>query len=364
MEYKVSYREVPKGFKCVIEYKDNEGKWKQKSKQPFKRQKDAKDWIDATVKELEGRLGAELKLNIEYKDITFKKFKEKYINHLELHKEYNTFVGYSTMFDKFSDLDDILMKEVKHSDIQECVDNMIKKGIGSSTIEKYVRKLNTVFNVAVKPYKAIIANPIESTKDISMPETKTIKKIKALTKAELEKLLNTIHPEEDYIKTLIASTCGLRIGEIMGLTWNDINFDKAVISVNKQWKELDKGTHGFGNLKSKNSNREVPIPPRTITALKQYKNNAIIDFTNNRLFLDERTKTTVVRLFTKYRKLGYNISVHDLRHTYATMLIANGVDFKTAAKFLGHTVEMTMKTYSHVNQDMIDAATLKIQNIF
>ncbi|MCS4455170.1 tyrosine-type recombinase/integrase [Clostridium botulinum] len=45
--------------------------------------------------------------------------------------------------------------------------------------------------------------------------------------------------------------------------------------------------------------------------------------------------------------------MHELRHTYATKLISNGVDFKTVAQLLGHTVEQTMKTYSHVNDDMM-----------
>lgn len=65
-----------------------------------------------------------------------------------------------------------------------------------------------------------------------------------------------------------------------------------------------------------------------------------------------------------YKKSGYNITVHDLRHTYATFLISNGIDFKTAAQLLGHSVEMTMKIYSHVNNDMLDSAKRKINNIF
>lgn len=64
----------------------------------------------------------------------------------------------------------------------------------------------------------------------------------------------------------------------------------------------------------------------------------------------------------EYVKLGLDISVHELRHTYATNLIANGVDFKTAAKFLGHSVEMTMAIYSHVTDDMIKRATDIIDN--
>ena len=64
------------------------------------------------------------------------------------------------------------------------------------------------------------------------------------------------------------------------------------------------------------------------------------------------------------KRQGYNITLHELRHTYATMLISNGVDFKTAALLLGHDVEQTMKTYSHVNEDMLNKASNIIKNIF
>nr|WP_033051155.1 tyrosine-type recombinase/integrase [Clostridium botulinum] len=59
-----------------------------------------------------------------------------------------------------------------------------------------------------------------------------------------------------------------------------------------------------------------------------------------------------------------SISLHELRHTYATLLISSGIDFKTVAKILGHDVEQTMRIYSHVNDDMMKKATNIIENIF
>ena len=65
-----------------------------------------------------------------------------------------------------------------------------------------------------------------------------------------------------------------------------------------------------------------------------------------------------------YKKLGYEITIHDLRHTYATHLIANGLDFKTVAQLMGHDVQETIKTYSHVTDDMIKKAANVIEKIF
>jgi integrase len=58
------------------------------------------------------------------------------------------------------------------------------------------------------------------------------------------------------------------------------------------------------------------------------------------------------------------ITIHELRHTYATILISNNIDFKTTAGFLGHDVQQTIKTYSHVTDEMKKKATDTISKIF
>jgi integrase len=139
--------------------------------------------------------------------------------------------------------------------------------------------------------------------------------------------------------------------------------------LSKQWKQVkvdkkdDKKSniYDFGNLKSKNSNREVPIPLITLNELKKCSNVVNID---NRIFKFKNTDSTSICVNRLLKRKGYDITIHELRHTYATMLISNGVDFKTAAKLLGHTVQQTMKVYSHVNDDMMKRATGIIENIF
>ena len=365
MDYKVFYREKNKSVQCIINYKYATGEWKQKTKQGFKTQKESKSWQEEMIEKLEKleeQIASGNVLNEKYKGITFEKFKKVYTEHLKLYKAYNTQLNYKTTFNKFAKLNKKALEDITQLDIQIIVDGLVKKGLSRGTIMDNLKRLNTVFKAAVSPYKAIAENPLD-VKAITLPKKKkTKKKIKALTKVQLDSLLEQISPENDYIITLIASTCGLRIGEILGLTWDNIDFKRKLIIVKRQWKEISK--YDFGDLKSVNADREVPIPPKTVAALKQYKENLKVIPLDNRVVLDKNSKSTTSRLIKKYRKLGFNVSVHDLRHTYATMLIGNGVDFKTAAKFLGHNVQMTIKIYSHVNQDMIDAATLKLAEIF
>lgn len=107
----------------------------------------------------------------------------------------------------------------------------------------------------------------------------------------------------------------------------------------------------------------MPVSIKIMSELLKFKNQYPQNI-NGRLFKQCSTLGMSRALLPIYKNLGFNISVHELRHTYATMLISNGIDFKTAAKLLGHDIEQTMKTYTHVTDDMISAASKIINNIF
>lgn len=364
MQYNISYREKDGGWQFIISYKNNDGKWKQKSKQGFEKSRkgklEAKEAAEKAIDELKNKLEIKYDLPEEYNEITFSKFMDKYIKHESLYKEKNTIIAYNTMSGNFNYLDNMEMDEIKSLDIQYCVDELIKKGLENSTIKIYLMRLKTVFNAAKKKYKIIMENPIEN---IDMPTTKNKNEKTALTKKELNDLINKIVNKKYRIISLLAGKCGLRVGEILGLEWNKIDEKKCIIRVTQQWKKLKDGKQGIGELKSKNSKREVPIPSKVMKELLKYKSEFPTNF-DGRIFSNRCIETLCNNLKTTYKKTGYEISIHELRHTYATLLIANGVDFKTAAKLLGHDIEQTMKTYSHVTSDMIDSASKIINGIF
>ena len=78
----------------------------------------------------------------------------------------------------------------------------------------------------------------------------------------------------------LAGACGLRIGEILGLRWSRIDFNKDTITIDIQWKNLNENTVGFGELKSANSYRVVPLPPSVKKLLIEWKNHNPIDISN------------------------------------------------------------------------------------
>lgn len=358
MQYNITYRQKDKGWQYIISVKDESGKWKQKSKQGFKTKRAAQKAADERLGEIKKEIMSQI--NTSYKNITFKQFADIYLEHEKLYKDPNTVRHYKFAIQKFKKLYNMELNEIETLHIQDCVDDALKEGLSPTTLSVYVGRIKTMFKRSVEVYKIRADSPV---KNIQIPQNKKEEKIKALTKAQFNDLLSKISYRKYYIASLIAGTCGLRLGEILGLTWADIDFFNATIEVNKQWKRLKDGKWGFGTVKSKNSNRTVPVPPNTLKELQKYKKEFPTDI-HNRVILYTASTNLSTALAQLYKRIGYNISVHDLRHTYATMLIANGVDFKTVARLLGHDVKETMNTYSHVTDDMIENAAKTINRIF
>lgn len=166
---------------------------------------------------------------MEYKGTTFAEFREIYIKHLNLHREYSTVLNYKNTFNKFAKLNNTPLEDIKQMDIQLIIDEMVEYGLSRRTIMDNLKRINRIFIAAVIQYRAISKNPIENIKDIVVPQSKTKKKMKTLTKVELNTLLDKVKPANDYILILLASTCGLRIGEILGLTWDKIDYTKIFL---------------------------------------------------------------------------------------------------------------------------------------
>lgn len=354
MEYNITYRQKDKGWQVIISYKDDTGKWKQKSKQGFKTKKDAKPYAEELIEKLKAE--ENLHTPIEYKSITFKEYSDLHMKHLKISLEANTYNGYVSALLKFKPLNDLKMTEITPTHIQNIVDTMVNV-IAQSTLKLYIQKMHAFFNVAIEKYKIITENPV---KNIRFKSTIKSHDRKALTSKESEELLEKLKVRNInyYIISLILIECGLRIGELIGLTWNDIDFQNKTISINKQWKLINKGKYGSGATKSKHSNRIVPMSRNVYNALKNYNMRNL----DGRLFGYKNTSAISGDLKKTYSKLGFQITVHELRHTYATKLISNGIDFKTAAKILGHDVEQTIKTYSHVTDEMLNNAFELLQN--
>lgn len=361
MQYNISFREKDKGWQYIISYKLDK-KWKQKAKQGFKTKKEAKKASDLALSELKETIMRENKLNGNYSEITFYEFYELYAMDHKYTCTETTQQNMKYSVQAFKELYDYRLIDIKTEDIQRCINNLYESGRKQTTIVSRVGYLKMLFNSAVSYYKIIPSSPANN---IKLKKSKNEITRNALTENDARELLKALKGSRYYLVALLGLTCGMRIGEILGLTKADIDFNNCNIDINKQFKLIDKDNNiwGLGELKSKNSYRVIPAPKETIRQIYLYtemnepaEDGRIFNFGNNKSF------QTVMN--NRIKDLGFNVCLHELRHTYATKLIANNVDFKTAAHLLGHTVSQTMNTYSHVTKDMVDNARNVIEEKF
>ena len=189
-------------------------------------------------------------------------------------------------------------------------------------------------------------------------------KLRTLSQHEVQALLRYAHCHNREVWIVLCFTVytGARIGEILALTRSDIDLDKRCITINKQLTVTDPSNHkvrGIAHVKSKHSNRTVPIPPALVAALSEYLEERIL-YVHRRL-THYRTSHNINCLINRYLPGHF---VPDLRHTYATRLLAERIDIKTVASLLGDNVATVELIYVHYTDEMREKAAEDINRIF
>ena len=348
MKTTTTYRQKDNGWQIIVSWKDSSGKWHQKSRQGFPRKADAK--------EAEADLIAQIKkapqpVDKAMADITLEKFCDIL---LETKKSLspNTKYIYRLAVKSLGTLADKPVNGIAYLDLQTAVSGWQVK---PQTQKQYKNKLDIIFRAAVKPYGLISANPMT---DIEIEKRRTKTERRTLTAEQFRQL--TQNPLPDV--RLAAAICyytGLRRGEMVALTWPDINDKEMTLTVDKQIV-LQPHQH-LGAPKTRNGYRTVPIPLPLMAMLKQYRNSRPLDM-NRRLF--PRPSGTYHRLWAAIHALDPSLSPHCLRHTYATNLLANGVDIRTVAALMGDDVNTVINVYVHYSDEMRKAAADDVQKIF
>ena len=194
------------------------------------------------------------------------------------------------------------------------------------------------------------------------------KEMQFFTYEEFQKFINVI--DEFNWKTFfeILYYLGLRQGEATALTWNDINFNKKEVNINKTLTTKLKGQlYTVSSPKTPSSNRTLPIPNKLLGSLKELKEQTKKKkyFSNDWfVFGDELPfrETTIQKRKNTYCKLAgvKQIRIHDFRHSCASFLINNGASIVLVSKYLGHSkISTTLDTYTHLYKNEL----LEVSNI-
>ena len=253
------------------------------------------------------------------------------------------------------------------------------KPSAKKTVSAYKQNCSQVFKFAIKN-RIIEYNPADCAE---LPKDTHTSKRRALTETE-RKWITELDSEKQRAKraAMIAMFCGLRRGELTALTWNDIDFDKRTVTVNKSY---DFKSDSVKLPKTAAGIRVVPMPDNLVEFLKNEKKTSlyVIVTAKNKMMTADAWKRSIESLLVdleiahgtakgkdkKKKKCEPKPTVftlqpfgwHDLRHTYATLLFEAGVDVLTAQYLLGHaSPQTTMEIYTHLSEAQKDRSIVKL----
>lgn len=199
--------------------------------------------------------------------------------------------------------------------------------------------------------------------DIKYPTSKVNKKVEVLTVAQHKKILEYIKSNFTFrnLGIYISLTTGLRIGEVCGLKWADIDVTNGTITVNRTIERiyLIEGNRKHTQLivntpKTQNSCREIPMNRELLTMVKPLMKVLNTDY----FLLTNEARPTEPRTYRNYyhqlmKQLDIpRLKYHGLRHSFATRCIESNCDYKTVSVLLGHAnITTTLNLYVHPNME-------------
>ena len=356
MEYTFSTREKNGSVCLILSYKVN-GVWKQKTKQGFKSRKEAKRYQDKLLAKAEK--DAVPSPDPELEDITLGEFLPIFLRDRREELTYTTRISYRNAVRRLTGL---LDKPVEKITTPMIMNALGKLNVSTASRNLSLRALKLVFSHA-KLYRLIAENPARPVRQMS---SKDAQEIRAFTRKEVQGLLDhySRHPNGMYsMFVLIGARTGMRIGEIAGLTWNNIDLLHRKITIDKQWGRIDKAHYGLKPCKTQNSNRTIPIPLELVDALAKWRKVQPLQITG--MVFDETKLRTVMNQLAIYIAEHYpGRSFHSLRHTFATLLLSETGDINLVAGVLGDTVATVSSTYVNYTQDVRDRAADSVERLF
>ena len=253
------------------------------------------------------------------------------------------------------------ISQIKAVDIQRFYD-MLSRKLASGTVRRIHTTLHGILKAAAQA-RLVPRNPVE---EVTPPKFSYQEK-KVLTAEQVDRLMEVIRKDtlwHDLFYTEL--TTGLRRGELLGLKWSDIDLEKGDLRIQRQIGRID-GKIIEMPLKTKNAYRTLPLSADAISVLMQQRRKT----GNSEWVFPSPTggpmspDSVLHMLHRVLKRAGLpKVRFHDLRHTFATLALQNGVDIKTVSGMLGHfSAGLTLDTYAHVTTSAKREAAKTMGNI-
>jgi len=241
-------------------------------------------------------------------------------------------------------------------------------GLSSRTVHHIHRVLTNAFNAGVK-WQLLANNPVRA----ATPPRPEVKEMVALSQQQSLRLL------ELRLSVFLALTTGMRRGELLGLKWSDIDWDRRIVSVKRALKQSRRGLE-LQRPKTARSARTIALPPIALEALRShkivqaegrmrfgraYRDLGLVLAEPDGGFKRPDALSTNFAAFVRRHSELPKVRFHDLRHTHASLLLQAGEHAKVVSERLGHSsVAFTLDTYGHLMPGMEEAAAAKLDGLF
>ena len=362
---RVFLRKRSKNYIVYLEYFDKEtNKRKQKNMGSYPLKRDANKRLNEVKEEI---YKEELLLPNE---IILQDFLLDFLEKYKMNLSITTYNCYMRICKKYIIplLGDIKLCDIRPIHIQNYVDDLLDL-LTPQTIKVHLNILNLALKRAYR-LKLIKENVVQF---VEVPKNKKYKN-EIYNAEDMKKLLEKSRETSLELPIILASGLGLRISEILGLTWNNIDFNDFTITIDKITVR-DKGQVILKEPKTESSIRTISAPKEIILILKQLKKDRLAaklrgEKSHRELIFYDKNLNPIAqdilskkfRYFLQENNLKH-IRFHDLRHSHVTMLIDAKVPIKVISERVGHSnVNTTLNIYSHALREMDQEASDKISD--
>ena len=274
-----------------------------------------------------------------------------------------TLSNYGKKIKHFNSIRDIKLDKIKIQDIENWRQEVNSKKLATRTKNDLMKYLKSVLNYGTKWYDFNFTSMYNKMVNFTDPN-ELPKEMQFYTYEEFKRFLSV---EKDLkFRTLFETLyfCGLRRGELRGLIWKYVDFDRKEINIVQNVVNVE-GDSGYWHIttpKTLSSKRQIPIPKTLLEDLKSLKiiSERYYGFNDNWFVFGDVSPIhpdVLRRRKNENAKLAgvEQIRIHDFRHSCASLLINNGANVVMVAKYLGHSkIEETLNTYSHMFRNKLD----------
>lgn len=299
---------------------------------------------------------------INVTDMTFKQLYEEFYEYKKDKVKVSTLRTYRCNIKELKEFYNLKIKDIKLEHYIAWRKRVGNLDLADKTKNGYYKLLKTILNYGTKWHDfnfTFIYNKMEKFHNPNNPP----EEMKFYTWEEFKQFISVIDDIKWKALFEVLFFCGLRRGELRGLTWDNIDFFNKEISIVKNVvQEGEGGPYYITTPKTRTSTRTLPIPDKVAYDLhKLYQREMKQYGFNQRWFVfgdKEPLSAHILRAHkNKYATLAgvKQIRIHDFRHSCASVLINNGASIMVVAKYLGHAkIDETLNTYSHLFKNKMD----------